>query len=136
MTAGISRFHDLLGAVVMAFADPQTITINAIAKTLPRTGSGLDSGSFATADQEVKESISHAYGKRVRRTLRIDHQKITTDTLDPSINTLYGMSVYIVVDVPKVGYTVTESKNVVDGLVAYLAASSGSKITQLLGGES
>lgn len=120
----------------MAFADPQTITINAIAKTLPRTGSGLDTGSFATSDQEVKESISHTYGKRARRTLRIDHQKIATDTLDPSINTLYGMSCYIVVDVPKVGYTITEQKYVVDALVAYLAASSGSKITQLLGGES
>jgi hypothetical protein len=90
-----------------------------------------------TADgQELKLSISHAYSKRVRRTLRIDHQKTATDVLDPSINTLYGMSCYIVVDVPKVGYTVTESKNVVDGLVAYLAASSGAKITQLLGGES
>jgi hypothetical protein len=120
----------------MAYADPQTITINAIAKTLPRTGSGLDSGTFTKDDQEVKLSISHAYGKRVRRTLRVDHQKIATDTLDPSINTLYGMSVYIVVDVPKVGYTVAESKQVVDGLTAYLTASSGARVTQLLGGES
>jgi stage III sporulation protein SpoIIIAA len=119
----------------MAFADPQSITINAIAKSLPRTSNGLDSGAFTKDDQEVKLSVSHAYAKRNRRTLRVDHQKITTDTLDPTINSLYTMSVYIVVDVPKVGYTIAEQKQVVDGFTAYLTASSGAKVTQLLGGE-
>lgn len=119
----------------MAFADPQSVTINAIAKSLPRTGSGLDSGTFQKDDGEVKLTVAHAYNKRNRRTLRLDHQKITTDTLDPTINTLYSMSVYIVVDVPKVGYTVAEQKQVVDGLTAYLTASSGARVTQLLGGE-
>jgi hypothetical protein len=45
------------------------------------------------------------------------------------------MSVYVVVDVPPQGYTITEQKYVVDALVAYLTASSGAKVTQLLGGE-
>lgn len=119
----------------MAFADPQSVTINAIAKTLPRTSSGTDSGVFTKDDGEVKLSISHSYNKRTRRTLRIDHQKIATDTLDPTINSLYSMSVYIVCDVPKVGYTVAEQKQIVDGLTAYLTASSGARVTQLLGGE-
>lgn len=119
----------------MAFADPQSVTINAIAKTLPRTSSGTDSGVFTKDDGEVKLSVSHSYNKRTRRTLRIDHQKIATDTLDPTINTLYSMSVYIVCDVPKVGYTVAEQKQIVDGLTAYLTASSGARVTQLLGGE-
>lgn len=119
----------------MAFADPQSVTINAVAKSLARTGSGLGVGSFSKDDGEVKMAISHAYGKRNRRTLRIDHQKLTTDTLDPTINTLYTMSTYIVVDVPTVGYTIAEQKQVVDGLTAYLTASSGARVTQLLGGE-
>lgn len=119
----------------MAFADPQSVTINAIAKSLPRTSSGPDSGVFTKDDGEVKLSISHSYNKRNRRTLRLDHQKIATDTLDPTINTLYSMSCYIVVDVPKVGYTVTEQKQIVDALTAYLTASSGARVTQLLGGE-
>lgn len=119
----------------MAFADPQSVTINAVAKSLARTGSGLNVGSFSKDDGEVKMAISHAYGKRNRRTLRIDHQKLTTDTLDPSINTTYSMSCYIVVDVPTIGYTIAEQKQVVDGLTAYLTASSGARVTQLLGGE-
>jgi hypothetical protein len=45
------------------------------------------------------------------------------------------MSSYIVVDTPVNGYTTTEAKQVVDALVAYLSASSGAKVTQLLGGE-
>lgn len=119
----------------MAFADPQSVTINAIAKTLPRTSNGVDSGAFTKDDGEVKLTVSHTYNKRNSRMLRLDHQKITTDTLDPTINTLYNMSVHVVVNVPKVGYTVAEQKQIVDGFVAYLSASSGARITQLLGGE-
>jgi hypothetical protein len=45
------------------------------------------------------------------------------------------MSVYLVADVPVNGYTVAEQKIVVDALVAYLTASTGARVTQLLGGE-
>jgi hypothetical protein len=45
------------------------------------------------------------------------------------------MSFYVVADTPVTGYTVAEQKQVVDALVAYLTASSGAKVTQLLGGE-
>jgi hypothetical protein len=45
------------------------------------------------------------------------------------------MSVYLVVDTPKTGYTVAEQKQIVDALTAYLTASSGARATQLLGGE-
>jgi hypothetical protein len=34
-----------------------------------------------------------------------------------------------------VGYTIVELKQIVDGFLAMLTASSGAKITQLLGGE-
>jgi hypothetical protein len=45
------------------------------------------------------------------------------------------MSAYLVVDVPSTGYSVAEQKQIVDALTAYLTASSGAKVTQLLGGE-
>jgi len=45
------------------------------------------------------------------------------------------MSVYLVVDTPKVGYTVAEAKAIVDAFTAYCTASTGARITQLLGGE-
>jgi hypothetical protein len=119
----------------MAFADPQSITINAVANSLPRTSSGPNTGTFTSNDGAVKQTVSHAYGKRTRRTLRIDHQKVAADPFLAGTNTKYSMSAYVVVDVPVTGYTVTEAKQIVDGLLAALTASSGAKITQLLGGE-
>jgi hypothetical protein len=51
------------------------------------------------------------------------------------VNQSYSTSVYLVVDAPLVGYTIAEQKQIVDALVAYLTASSGARVTQLLGGE-
>lgn len=119
----------------MAFADPQSVTINAVANTLPRTGSGANSGVFTKDDGNVKLSVSHAYAKRTRRTIRLDHSKIAADPLISAQSIRYSMSAYLVIDIPTTGYTVAEAKQIVDGLTAYLTASSGAKVTQLLGGE-
>lgn len=118
----------------MAFADPQSVTINAVANSLPRISSGVNTGAFQKDDTTVKLSVSHQYGSRTRRQLRLDHSKIAADVFT-SDNTKYSMSAYLVVDVPSTGYTVAEQKQIVDALTAYLTASSGARVTQLLGGE-
>lgn len=118
----------------MAFADPQSVTINAVANSLPRISSGVNTGAFQKDDTTVALSVSHQYGKRTRRQLRLDHSKIAADVFT-SDNVKYSMSAYLVVDVPETGYTVAEQKQIVDALAAYLTAASGAKITQLLGGE-
>jgi hypothetical protein len=119
----------------MSYADPQSVTINAVPITLPRVGSGQNTGSFQSADGLTSLSVSHAYGRRTRRTLRLTSSKISADPFIPNQNVKVSMSSYIVVDTPVNGYTTTEAKQVVDALVAYLSASSGAKVTQLLGGE-
>ncbi len=119
----------------MAFADPQSVTINAVAQSLPRISSGQNSGVFQKDDTTVKLSVSHAYGKRTRRQLRLDFSKIAADVFTPSVNLRQSMSVYVVVDVPTTGFTVAEQKQIVDALTGYLTASSGARTTQLLGGE-
>lgn len=120
----------------MAFADPQSVTINAVAQTLPRVSSGVSSGIFQKDDGNVKLTVSHQYGKRIRRTVRLDHRKIAADPLQGSVNINYSMSCYFVVDIPIIGYSITEGKYNVDALTGYLTASSGAKVTQLMGGES
>lgn len=119
----------------MAFADPQSITINAVATTLPRTAFGTNSGAFQSNDGLLKLSASHAYGKRVRHNIRLDHSKIAPDVFTAD-NVRQSMSAYLVIDVPLTGYTIVEAKQVVDGFLAKLTASSGAQITQVLGGES
>jgi hypothetical protein len=117
------------------FTDPQSVTINAVANSLPRISSGINSGSFQKDDTTVKLEISHQYGKRNRRLVKLTHSKIAPDPLISSTNIRYSMSINLVVDTPTTGYTVAESKQVVDGLTAWLTASSGANITKLLGGE-
>lgn len=119
----------------MAFADPQSVTINAVAQSLPRTSTLGNAGVFTKDDGNVKLSVSHSYGKRTRRTIRLDFQKIAADPLISAQNIRYSMSTYIVVDVPVTGFTIAEQKQIVDALTAYLTASSGARVTQLLGGE-
>lgn len=119
----------------MAFSDPQSVTINAVANSLPRTSSGVNTGIFTKDDGNVKLTVAHAYGKRTRRTIRLDHRKIAPDPLISAQNIEYSMSAYIVVDVPVTGYTIAEQKQIVDALTLYLTASSGARVTQLLGGE-
>lgn len=119
----------------MAFADPQSVTINSVANSLPRVSSGVNVGAFSKDDATIKLGVSHQYGKRIRRTIRLDHQKYAADPLVSSTNVLRSMSAYIVVDVPLQGYTIAEQKQIVDGLTAYLTASTGARVTQLLGGE-
>lgn len=119
----------------MSFSDPQSVTINAIAISLPRVSSGVNAGSFSSGDGLTKMSVSHQYAKRTRRTIRLDISKVAADPLVGGQNIVYSMSTYLVIDTPLSGYTVAEAKLVIDGLVGYLAASSGARVTQLLGGE-
>lgn len=117
------------------YTDPMVVTISGAAKSMNRTGSTANGGSFSTADRAVRVDVAHTYGTRTRHLF-----KITVDTLVPNPlisgqNVQQSMSAHLVVNVPN-GYDTTTSKGVVDGLLAYLTASSGVAVTKLIGGES
>lgn len=117
-------------------ADPQTVTINAVAQTLPAIVRSTNSSAYQKDDANVKLGISHTYGGRTRRVARLDFKKIAADPLISAQSILYSMSSYLVIDTPITGFTVAEAKQIVDALVAWLSASSGANITKILGGES
>lgn len=120
----------------MAFADPQSVTINAVAQTLPRVETQGSRSVYRKDDGTVSLTISHQkVAGRSRRMVRLDHSKIAADVFT-SDNLKYTTSVWLVADVPDTGYSVVEQKQIVDALTAYLTASSGARATQLLGGES
>lgn len=119
----------------MSFLDPQSVTIEAVASSLPRVSSGVNAGVFSKDDGTIRLSVSHSYGKRTRRTIRIDHAKIAADPLISAQNIKHTMSTYIVTDVPVTGYTVAQAKAIVDGLTLFLTANAGAAVTQLLGGQ-
>jgi hypothetical protein len=121
----------------MAYADPQSVTINAVANSLPRVGSDINSGVFRSNDGNVVVTVKHSNGRRYRHTARLDFSKIAPDPLVSSTNIKYGMSAYLVVDAPVTGFTVVEQKQIVDALTAWLASGAGAAnvTTKLLGGE-
>lgn len=119
----------------MAFADPQTVTIATVATALPRTSSGTNAGAFTSPDGTVKLTVSSSYGKRNRRTIRLDFSKIAADPFVAGQNNQVSMSAYIVVDVPKQGFTLSDETANAKALIDYLSASSNARLTQLLGGE-
>jgi len=118
------------------FTDPQSLTVNAVANPLPRITTNQNGAVYSKDDGNLKLTISSAYGKRTRRTARVDSRKTAVDPLFPAQNVPYSMSCYIVADVPTTGYTITEQKQIIDALTAWLTASSGANVTKLLGGES
>jgi len=119
----------------LAYADPQSVTVNAVAQSMPRIASGNNEGAFGSADGAFRLAVSNAYGRRTRRSIRLTQKKISADPFIPERNVESSASVYVVVDHPVNGFTNAELKFLVDGFTAYLTASSGAKVTQLLGGE-
>jgi len=120
----------------MALADPQSLTINTVATSFPRTSQGNGSGSFRTADGVYQVDVNHIYGKRNRTQFRLTQTKTASDVLVPATNVIASASVIVTVDAPKFGFTNTELKYLADATSAFLAASSGAVVTKLLGGES
>lgn len=119
----------------MALTDPMSVTIAGTAISLPRVSTGVNSSTYNSNDSLTKLSVSHQYGKRSRHVIRLDTRKVAADPLSTVQNLEYSESVYLVIDHPKVGYTVAQTKADVDALVAALAATSGALVTKIVGGE-
>lgn len=118
------------------FADPLVITVNAIAKSLTRTGyPAPDSTAYSTADRAYRFTVAHSYGRRTRRMAKLVHDTLTANPLVSGSFVNSTVSIHTVVDAPP-GYDVTLLKQDVDGYFAMMTASSGANIAKLLGGES
>lgn len=120
----------------MALADPQSIKINGTTTSLPRVSTGDFESVYTSADGLIKLSLSTANSKRKRQVVRVDVSKITADPFISTQNVEVSMSTYLVFDRPPAGYTNTEAKQVYDGFIEALQASSSLVITKLLGSES
>lgn len=119
----------------MSFTDPQSVTISGVTTPLPRVSSGPSIGAFQSADGLIRMDVSHNYGRRTSRMLKLTQQKTSADPLLPSTNVVNTQSFWVVSNTPVQGFTVTEQKALADALIAYLTASTGARVAQLLGGE-
>ncbi len=115
------------------FSDPTSITVNAVAKSMARTGTGINQAEY-THPEGYKLKISHSYGKRERSVFRLDSRKIGADPLATGINKEYAASVYFVLDQPVVGFSDTEITNICNALLDALKVSGN--LAKFVGGES
>ena len=114
-------------------ADPQSVTINAVATSLPRTQQGPTNNVYTSADGKTvmttKQNITSA---RFRREVRLAQTKIAADPIS-AVNKESGVSVYFVVDEPRNGvFSDAEIGYLIDALKTWLSSANYNKV---LGGE-
>lgn len=114
------------------FSDPQSVTVNAVAQSLPATERNGGSSLYKKDDDSLKLTIGHQYGKRNRFTVRLDAQKTAPDPLVAANNQLYTASVYLVMDKPLVGYSNAEVRDIATALSAWATSAN---LLKVLGGE-
>lgn len=119
----------------MALADPQSVTVNGSAQTLPRTSVGPNASTYTTADGTVQLSVSSTYGKRIRHTVRVTSNKIAADPLVSGVNLRVSASAYLVWDGPQAGFSAAEQKELVLAVATWLSANTGANATKFVGGE-
>lgn len=116
------------------FADPQSVTINAVAQSMPRVSSSNPekAGVFKTANGDYNVTISqNSTANRFRREVRLTQTKVAADPLT-SVNKQVSTSVIITVDEPRWGFSDVELGYLTSGLIAWFSAGNRDK---LLGGE-
>jgi hypothetical protein len=121
----------------MALSDPQSVTLNSVATSLPRVSTGENQARYQKDDGFVKLSISHSPSKtNTRRVIRLDTTDVAADPLLAGVNREVPFGVYMVIVSPNVGLSLASQKDKVLGLTTALTASSGALLTKILGGES
>lgn len=122
----------------MSLSDPQSITIGSTPGTvsLPRVNTAGDRSVYRSSDSSIELIPSTIYGRRVRRSVRVNFEKVSADVFRPDTNVSLSMSCFVVWDVPVIGFSATEQLDVYKGLTGQLSASTYAVATKVLGGES
>lgn len=111
------------------FTDPQSITVNAVAQSMPRVETGTRKSIYQKNDQTFTLTISHQTGAngRLRHLARFDQRAIVTNPLDSS-NDYDTLSVYTVIDRPSYGFTMTQTEQLVTGFQSWLNTACVDKL--------
>jgi hypothetical protein len=129
------------------FTDPITLTpgaaFDAGAVSLPRVSQNgavsiYQAGPLTVnAGSLLKVTAAHQYGRRIRRSLRLDYGDNAGSTLTSGTTAPRSMSCYVVFDVPNAGlFTAANQLALFNGLKGTWSASTDAVMTKFLNGES
>lgn len=116
------------------FADPQSVTYSAAAKSLAAISRGDTSSEYRLDDSGVVYDLilSHQFKNRKRVVARLRRDAYTSDPLVPSQNILASGTVTLTIDYPNVGMTASDAQALAKALVGWL---SDANILKLANGE-
>lgn len=116
------------------YADPQSVTVNAVAKSMPRQGSTAPDrvGTFSTAEGDFTFEVrQNKTANRFRREVRLSQKKVAADPIS-AVNKEVSASVIIAVDEPRWGFTDVELGYLTAAIITWFSNANRDK---LLGGE-
>lgn len=120
----------------MALTDPQSVTINSTAISLPRRITNDGVGTFKNDDSKTGLKVSSNLTKnRSRRSVRLDYAKVVTDPLVSTTNVVASVSVFFNIDAPASGLTQAELTDVSNALIVWLSAGTNANLKKVLAGE-
>lgn len=110
------------------FSDPQTITVNAVAKPMPRVSSVDRKSTYQMNDQTFTMVISHTTTKdRLRSMVRIDQIAVVADPLT-EVNDWETLTVYLVIDRPLQGFTAVQVDQLIAGFKTWLDTTATGRL--------
>lgn len=110
------------------FTDPQSVTVNAVAQSMPRVSSVGQKATYQKADQTFTLTLSHTPTKdRIRSMARIDQRAIVPDPLT-AVNDWETLSFYCVIDRPAVGFSSAQVEQLIAGIKTWLDATAIGKL--------
>ncbi len=113
-------------------ADPESLVVNGVTISLPKTQMGPTQSVYTSADGLTSLTVKqNTTASRFRREIRASQSKVAADPLT-GVNKNLGLSVYMVIDQPRFGFSNTEIAYLIEALRAYCVAVNYNKV---LGGE-
>lgn len=121
---------------IALFTDPQSVTINSVAQSLPRTEQEGQSASYTKEDGTLVLKVSHQATKngRLRHAVKLDQNKIAADPFVAGNSRLAGSAITLVIDEPDAGqFTNNDLLLLAKGLIGW---ATDANLTKVIAGES
>lgn len=105
--------------------DPQSITIDGVAISLPRISAGDLTARYQSADGGHAVRIQHSVTNRERSLVRLDLSKVGADPFLSTVSRTYKGSIYLVIERPLngAGFSDTEISKATTGLLSYCSVA-------------
>lgn len=108
----------------MALADPQTVTVNAVAQVMPRVEIGKGNSTYRKSDGTYELFVSHQKqgNGRVRSTAKLTQTAIVPDPIT-AVNDEEKWSFQVIIDRPLAGFTSTQVDQLITGFKTWLTST-------------